>query len=88
MTNFSLQNQEVVQVNARVSGIGALTTPLNGLNGGRPPESVRSVVVPSRLERLVNPVNEEDQQAVKRSRGESDEVMDIGVEEILVAPKN
>ncbi|KAK8627744.1 hypothetical protein V6N13_135346 [Hibiscus sabdariffa] len=88
MANFSKQNQEVVQVNARVSGISALTAPLNGLNGGKPPELVGSVVVPSRLERLTNPVNEEDQQTVERSHGESDEVMDIGVEEILATPKN
>ncbi|KAK8972534.1 hypothetical protein V6N11_051200 [Hibiscus sabdariffa] len=88
MANFAPKNQEVVQVNSRVSGTGALNASLNGINGGRPPDSARPVVVPSRLERLANPVNEEDQQAVKRSHGESDEVIDIGVEEIIAAPKN
>ncbi|KAK9001923.1 hypothetical protein V6N11_024618 [Hibiscus sabdariffa] len=79
---------EVVQVNSRVSGTGALNAPLNEINGGRPPDPARSVMVPSQLERLANPVNEEDQQVVKCSRRESDEVMDIGVEEIIVVPKN
>ncbi|KAL4362551.1 hypothetical protein GQ457_04G013570 [Hibiscus cannabinus] len=81
-------SREVVQVNSRVSEAGALNESLNGVSGGRPPDSDRSVVVPSRLERLANPVTEEDQQVVKRSRGESDKVMDIGVEEIIAAPTN
>ncbi|KAK8648042.1 hypothetical protein V6N13_128804 [Hibiscus sabdariffa] len=88
MANFASKNHEVVQVNSRVSEAGALNAPLNGVNGGRPSDSDRSVVVLYRLECLANPVTEEDQHVVKRSRGESDEVMDIGVEEIIAAPTN
>ncbi|KAK8633029.1 hypothetical protein V6N13_013883 [Hibiscus sabdariffa] len=49
--------------------------PLPGASNGRPPDISISVLAPSRLERLSNPVSEEDQQVLKRSRGEGDEVL-------------
>ncbi|KAK8693990.1 hypothetical protein V6N13_071554 [Hibiscus sabdariffa] len=69
--------------NSRVPGVGSTVVPLDGVANGRPPDPARQAVLPSRLERSATPVNVEDQQVVKRSRGESDEVMDIGVEAIL-----
>ncbi|KAK8553153.1 hypothetical protein V6N13_089368 [Hibiscus sabdariffa] len=35
-----------------------------------------------RLERVATPTSEEDRHIVKRSRGEGDDVMDIGVEDL------
>ncbi|KAK8512136.1 hypothetical protein V6N12_031864 [Hibiscus sabdariffa] len=71
------------QVNPRVYGSGGSSTPLNGVSSGRPPDVVWPAIAPPRLERLANSVNVEDQQVVKRSRGEGDDVMDIGVGEVL-----
>ncbi|KAL4297374.1 hypothetical protein GQ457_12G006380 [Hibiscus cannabinus] len=88
MANFAPKNQEVVQVNPRVSEVGALNAPLFGASGGRPPDLDRQGVVPPRLERSANPVTAEDQQAVKRSRGESDEAMDVGLEDTTVDSMN
>ncbi|KAK8574197.1 hypothetical protein V6N13_097186 [Hibiscus sabdariffa] len=71
------------QVNPRVYGSGGSSTPLNGVSSGRPPDVVWPAIAPPRLERLANSVNVEDQQVVKRSRGEGDDVMDVGVGEVL-----
>ncbi|KAL4353088.1 hypothetical protein GQ457_06G029840 [Hibiscus cannabinus] len=68
--------------------VGALNAPLFGASGGRPPDLDRQGVVPPRLEHSVNPVTAEDQQAVKRSRGESDEAMDVGLEDTIVDSMN
>ncbi|KAL4333752.1 hypothetical protein GQ457_07G002590 [Hibiscus cannabinus] len=80
---FSPQIEEVSQVSARLPGVGTTVVPLSGVANDRPPDLARQAVIPPRLERSATPVNVEDQQVVKRSRGEGDEVMDIGVEEIL-----
>ncbi|KAK8627526.1 hypothetical protein V6N13_135135 [Hibiscus sabdariffa] len=50
---------------------------LTGVINGRPPDPVTLVPVPSKLERVAQPLSEEDQQVVKRSRGEGDAVMDV-----------
>ncbi|KAL4340729.1 hypothetical protein GQ457_08G018760 [Hibiscus cannabinus] len=79
----SPQSEEVFKFSARVPGVGSMVESLDGVANGRPPDPGRQAVLPSRLERSTTPVNAEDQQVVKRSRGEGDEVMDIGVEAIL-----
>ncbi|KAK8593736.1 hypothetical protein V6N13_042696 [Hibiscus sabdariffa] len=63
----SLQVEGSPQVNPRVSGPRGSANPLNGVTNGRPPDSVWPALSPYRLERMANPVNEEDQQVVKRS---------------------
>ncbi|KAL4366343.1 hypothetical protein GQ457_05G016040 [Hibiscus cannabinus] len=60
----------------RVLGEDAAT--LTGVGTGRPPDHGVIVPVPSKLERMANPVCEEDRQVVKRSRGADDDVMDVG----------
>ncbi|KAL4348042.1 hypothetical protein GQ457_17G005950 [Hibiscus cannabinus] len=79
----SPQSEEVSKFSARVLGVGSTVESSDGVANGRPPDPGRQAVLPSRLERSATPVNAEDQQVVKRSRGEGDEVMDIGVEAIL-----
>ncbi|KAL4323711.1 hypothetical protein GQ457_11G030340 [Hibiscus cannabinus] len=60
----------------RVLGVGAgLVT---GVADGRPPDQGVLITVPTRLEREALPFSEEDQQVVKRSKGEGNEVMDVG----------
>ncbi|KAL4323250.1 hypothetical protein GQ457_11G015960 [Hibiscus cannabinus] len=82
----SPQSEEVSKFSARVPGVGSTVVSLDGVANGRPPDPGRQAVLPPRLERSATPVNVEDQQAVKRSRGARDEVMDIGEEVILGKP--
>ncbi|KAL4279770.1 hypothetical protein GQ457_03G020260 [Hibiscus cannabinus] len=70
---------ESAQGNPRVGGSKDVIAALTGVSNGRPPDVHQEIIVPTRLERLANPVCEEDQQIVKRSRGEGVEVMDVGV---------
>ncbi|KAK9005576.1 hypothetical protein V6N11_043004 [Hibiscus sabdariffa] len=72
------QNLECSLVKPRVSKNGV--TPLTGVSNGRPSDEGVQIQGPSRLERVANPVSEEDQQVLKKSRGEDTEVMDIGME--------
>ncbi|KAK8563980.1 hypothetical protein V6N13_005803 [Hibiscus sabdariffa] len=52
---------------------------LSGVTNGSPNHGVL-ISVPTKLERVANPISEEDQQVVKHSRGEGDEVMDVSEE--------
>ncbi|KAK8565473.1 hypothetical protein V6N12_059035 [Hibiscus sabdariffa] len=52
------------------------------MSNGRPPDVLLQSVLPPRLEQLANPVSMEEQQAGKRSRGEGDEVMDVGLDNV------
>ncbi|KAK8557585.1 hypothetical protein V6N13_007943 [Hibiscus sabdariffa] len=74
---MALHNSEGVQVNHRVSIDSS--TPIR-VSNGRSSDVGGSILVPSKLERVAIPVSEEDQQVIKRSRGEGDDVMDIGVD--------
>ncbi|KAK8663337.1 hypothetical protein V6N13_083160 [Hibiscus sabdariffa] len=64
------------QNNPRIEGLPA---PLSGCRNGRPPDTNALVVVPSSLERSANPIYDEDQQVMKRSRGDGQETMDVEV---------
>ncbi|KAK8672692.1 hypothetical protein V6N13_111056 [Hibiscus sabdariffa] len=70
------QNLETALGNPRIAA--DVTAPLSGLANGRPPDFPIPIQVPTRLERVANPINEEDQQVTKKSRGDDDEVMDVG----------
>ncbi|KAK9009825.1 hypothetical protein V6N11_036349 [Hibiscus sabdariffa] len=59
----------------RILGDGSV--PLTGVVNGRPLDSITLISVPSKLEQVAQPISEEDQQVVKQSRGEGDEVMDV-----------
>ncbi|KAL4377977.1 hypothetical protein GQ457_02G032980 [Hibiscus cannabinus] len=60
----------------RVLGVGSgLVT---GVADGRPPDQGVLIPMQTRLEREALPFNEEDQQVVKRSKGEGNEVIDVG----------
>ncbi|KAK8588067.1 hypothetical protein V6N12_022524 [Hibiscus sabdariffa] len=65
------------QNNPRIEGLPA---PLSGCRNGRPPDTNALVVVPSSLERSANPIYDEDQQVMKRSRGDGQETMDVEVD--------
>ncbi|KAK8683492.1 hypothetical protein V6N13_039551 [Hibiscus sabdariffa] len=60
----------------RVLGVGSGLT--SGVADGRPPDQGVLIPVQTRLEREALPFSEEDQQVVKRSKGEGNEVMDVG----------
>ncbi|KAL4285553.1 hypothetical protein GQ457_16G005890 [Hibiscus cannabinus] len=77
---MALHNSKSIQVNPRVSIDNS--TPLTGLSNGRLPNVGGSILVHSKLERAVILVSKEGQQVVKRSRGEGDDVMDIGVDDL------
>ncbi|KAL4278157.1 hypothetical protein GQ457_03G033120 [Hibiscus cannabinus] len=71
MANFSPRISEVDSGVSRVSPLRDSFPPLNGTVNGRPSDDLLHGALPPRLERLADPVNEEDQQAGKRSRGEN-----------------
>ncbi|KAL4362439.1 hypothetical protein GQ457_04G019390 [Hibiscus cannabinus] len=83
MASFSLQFEGGLQVNASVPGFGDQVVPLHGGANCRPPDFARHVVVRPRLEWSATPISMEDQQVVKQSHGESGEVMDVGVREVI-----
>ncbi|KAL4352195.1 hypothetical protein GQ457_06G022560 [Hibiscus cannabinus] len=60
----------------RVLGVDSGLT--SGVADGRPPDQGVLIPVQPRLEREALPFGEEDQQIVKRSKGEGNEVMDVG----------
>ncbi|KAK8608872.1 hypothetical protein V6N13_024284 [Hibiscus sabdariffa] len=76
--SISPQVEGSSQVNPRDSGHG-------GSANGRPPDSVWPALSLFRLERVASPVTVEDQQVVKRSRGDGDDIMDVGEVETLDA---
>ncbi|KAL4312496.1 hypothetical protein GQ457_01G025740 [Hibiscus cannabinus] len=51
---------------------------LAGVGNGRPPDQGMLIPVLTKLERMSQPVCEEDRQVVKRSRGAGDDIMDVG----------
>ncbi|KAK9038589.1 hypothetical protein V6N11_023448 [Hibiscus sabdariffa] len=59
----------------KVLGEDAAT--LTGVGNGRPPDHGVLIPVPTKLERMANPVCDEDRQVVKRSRGAGDDIMDV-----------
>ncbi|KAK9011609.1 hypothetical protein V6N11_044455 [Hibiscus sabdariffa] len=64
------------QVNPRVDGLHNPSTPLTCSANGRPPDFSPTVIAPMRLEWLSNHVSVEDQQVVKRSQGDGEDLMD------------
>ncbi|KAK8635839.1 hypothetical protein V6N13_004554 [Hibiscus sabdariffa] len=77
---MSLQISECPQVNPRATKDGFPL--LSGVSNGRLPDASELTLVMFRLESLANSVSEEDQQVMKKSRGEGGEVMDVGIGEI------
>ncbi|KAK8663307.1 hypothetical protein V6N13_083130 [Hibiscus sabdariffa] len=73
---MALQFSEVVLTNPRSDSDSV--APLSELATGRPPDGSIPIQIPISLERVDHPVNKEDQQVIKKSRGEVDEVMDVG----------
>ncbi|KAL4367934.1 hypothetical protein GQ457_05G017930 [Hibiscus cannabinus] len=82
MANFPPHISEVDSGVPRVSPLWDSFPPLNGTANGRPLDDLLHGALPPRLERLADPVNEEDQQAGKRSRGENVVDMDVGLEDV------
>ncbi|KAL4277927.1 hypothetical protein GQ457_03G002210 [Hibiscus cannabinus] len=75
-------NVEVESESPRVSPLRDPFPPLVGMANGRPLEGLLQGSFFPRLERLVDPVNVEDQQAGKRRRGENAVDMDVGLEDV------
>ncbi|KAK8673806.1 hypothetical protein V6N13_112117 [Hibiscus sabdariffa] len=69
------QSSEDSFMQPRVLGEDAAT--LTGVGNGRPPDHGVLIPVPTKLERMANPVCDEDRQVVKRSRGAGDDIMDV-----------
>ncbi|KAK8492917.1 hypothetical protein V6N12_038617 [Hibiscus sabdariffa] len=82
MANFSPRISEVDSGFPRVSPLRDPFPPLVGTANGRPPDGLLQCALPPRLEQLADPVNVEDQQAGKRSRGENVVVMDVSLEDV------
>ncbi|KAK8609016.1 hypothetical protein V6N13_025323 [Hibiscus sabdariffa] len=80
MTNFSPRISEDDLRSPRASPLRDPFPPLNGTTNGRPSDGSLQSVLPSRLERLAEPVSVEDQQVGKRSCGEGDDVMDVDLD--------
>ncbi|KAL4289744.1 hypothetical protein GQ457_14G000690 [Hibiscus cannabinus] len=81
-TKFSPRISEADLRSSRASPLRDPFSPLTGSANGRPPDGSLQSVIPSRLERLAEPVSVEDQQVGKRSRGEEDDVMDVGLDKV------
>ncbi|KAL4303310.1 hypothetical protein GQ457_10G004120 [Hibiscus cannabinus] len=78
-SNYAPQISGVSQVNARVDGVNSHLQLITGNANGRPPDASLPVVSHPRLERQATHVCVEDQQSVKRCRGDGLETMDVGL---------
>ncbi|KAK8596730.1 hypothetical protein V6N12_065210 [Hibiscus sabdariffa] len=78
-SNYAPQNSGVSQVNARVDGVNSHLQLITGNANGRPPDASLPMVSHPRLERQATSACVEDQQSVKRCRGDGLETMDVHV---------